>query len=165
MYIVVVSTLFVGGLISHLPYLCLFVQYIVVVSTLFVGGLMSHLPYLCLFVQYIVLYNTYCVVLSVCFLCLRLVFCIPSVDTFSRLSILNCSLRFSLTFIDSVITMFLLNFGTVPTEGYILFFHFYSRFISRILIITVMNPKEHDFLWNVGSYNESDCLSTYVIIL
>ena len=121
-------------------------MYIVVVSTLFVGGHMSYLPYLCLFVQYIVLYNTYCVVLSVCFLCLRLVFCIPSVDTFSRLSLLNCSLRFSLTFIDSVITMFLLNFGTVPTEGYILFFHFYSRFISRILIITVMNPKEHDFL-------------------
>jgi hypothetical protein len=36
---------------SYLPYLCLFVQYIVVVSTLFVGGHMSCLPYLCLFVH------------------------------------------------------------------------------------------------------------------
>jgi hypothetical protein len=50
-YIVVVSTLFVGGHMSCLPYLCLFVQYIVVVSTLFVGGHMSCLPYLCLFVH------------------------------------------------------------------------------------------------------------------
>jgi hypothetical protein len=50
-YIVVVSTLFVGGHMSCLPYLCLFVQYIVVVSTLFVGGLISHLPYLCLLVH------------------------------------------------------------------------------------------------------------------
>jgi hypothetical protein len=34
-----------------------------------------------------------------CFVCFRLLYCVPNVVSFSRLSILNCPLRYSLSFI------------------------------------------------------------------
>jgi len=42
----------------------------------------------------VVVSNTYCVFFCCCFVCLRLVFCVPNVASFSGLSILDCFFGF-----------------------------------------------------------------------
>jgi len=53
----------------------------------FVEGIVSYLRYLSLFAHRGVKYILCCVF---CFVCLRLVFCVPNVASFSGLSILDC---------------------------------------------------------------------------